>query len=243
MERKVQKYLSKIKRLYCTDVQHIENYDSVVNSKGGWVLHHRLETHFEDGTPRPLRCNLTSHELTALGMYYNRPANELIFLPKSEHCKLHACVNNNFKPLYGNKNMLGKHMSEDTKEKIRNSCKSVPHNGEWNKKVGVSLKAYWETVSADERKARLEKANKASVEKPLTQKQIEARRNNCSRIKNKGHAKGKKKYTNGVETHFYFEGQQPEGFYLGQHYPAHNKGVKKEGHCAREHSSPDERAF
>lgn len=75
---------------YCIpeEIEQIENYWLAKESNfDGWHIHHRLETHNSDGQRRLV--NLSIAELKALDMYYNRPANELVFLTASEHIKLH----------------------------------------------------------------------------------------------------------------------------------------------------------
>lgn len=75
---------------YCIkeEIEYIENYDKAkLENFNGWIIHHRLETHNSDGEKRIV--NLTVNELKELGMYFNRPAKELIFLTRSEHSKLH----------------------------------------------------------------------------------------------------------------------------------------------------------
>lgn len=75
---------------YCIpeQIEQIENYELAKKDNfNGWHIHHRLETHNSDGEKRLV--NLSREELIALDMYYNRPANELIFLTNSEHMKLH----------------------------------------------------------------------------------------------------------------------------------------------------------
>lgn len=75
---------------YCIpeQIEQVENYQFAKKDNfDGWCIHHRLETHNSDGEKRLV--NLSKAELKALDMYYNRPANELIFLTKSEHSKLH----------------------------------------------------------------------------------------------------------------------------------------------------------
>lgn len=74
---------------YCKDLSKVENYEKALNSPEKWDVHHRLETHFSDGTLRPLNARLSYKELIALKMYYNRPPEELIFMKHSEHMKLH----------------------------------------------------------------------------------------------------------------------------------------------------------
>ena len=75
-------------RSYCKNYKAIENYDKAVkDSFIGWCVHHRLETHTSDGELRLVALDMA--ELIALDMYYNRPAEELVFMTKAEHNKLH----------------------------------------------------------------------------------------------------------------------------------------------------------
>lgn len=53
----------------------------------GWHIHHRLETHTSNGNIRLI--SISKDELIALDMYYDRPANELIFMKSSDHISLH----------------------------------------------------------------------------------------------------------------------------------------------------------
>ena len=128
---------------FCYELENVENYELAKRDNfKGWVIHHRLETHFSDGSIRPNKCNITVDELKELDMYYNRPADELIFMKKSEHIKLHCLLNTNFKPLYGNKHTLGFHPSAESKAKMSKAAKNVVHTQEWNKKVSESQKKY-----------------------------------------------------------------------------------------------------
>ena len=93
-------------KYYCKEPEKIENYEkALADNFKGWECHHRLETHNSDGERRLV--DITADELKALDMYYNRPADELIFLTTSEH---HA-----FKK--------GKPRSEETKKKMREAKK------------------------------------------------------------------------------------------------------------------------
>lgn len=74
---------------HTNDLSLVENYDKALKSEEMYVLHHRLETYFSDGTPRPSSGFLSQRELMALDMYYNRPPEELIFMEIKEHSKLH----------------------------------------------------------------------------------------------------------------------------------------------------------
>lgn len=71
--------------------EQIENYElAKADDFKGWHCHHRLETHTADGKRR--KVDLSREELIAMNMYYNRPANELIFMKAGEHISLHKRV-------------------------------------------------------------------------------------------------------------------------------------------------------
>ena len=75
-------------KYYCKNYQDIENYEkALADNFKNWDVHHHLETHNSDGERRLV--DITADELKALNMYYNRPAEELIFLKHSEHQFLH----------------------------------------------------------------------------------------------------------------------------------------------------------
>lgn len=77
-----------LRKYCCEDFSLIENYEKAINdNENMWVCHHRNE----------ITMNLTPDELKKLGLYWNRPASELIFLTRSEHSKLHKNANHHFK--------------------------------------------------------------------------------------------------------------------------------------------------
>jgi len=79
-----------LKSYCCDDITKIENYEAAKADKFvNWQCHHRLETHTSDGERRLV--DLTRRELNAFGMYWKRPASELILLPMIEHRRLHLC--------------------------------------------------------------------------------------------------------------------------------------------------------
>ena len=101
------------KRYYCKDIENVENYEAAKKDDFvGWECHHRLETHTPDGKRRD--ADIGYKELKALGLYYNRPAEELIFLTTREH--------NAFKKGKTAWNK-GKKMSEEYCRKMRESHK------------------------------------------------------------------------------------------------------------------------
>lgn len=69
---------------YCKeDPKLIENYEKAVNDPDNvWVVHHRLE--IRDGYTNSRK------DLKLMGLYYHRPAAELVLLLSSEHTKLHS---------------------------------------------------------------------------------------------------------------------------------------------------------
>lgn len=68
---------------YCNgDITKIENYDkAIADTTQTWCCHHRGEI---------LPCGRFSRrQLRKFGLYYNRPPEELIFVTRGEHQKMH----------------------------------------------------------------------------------------------------------------------------------------------------------
>ena len=107
---------------FCKEPENIENYEkALADNFVGWCCHHRLETHNSDGERRLV--DITPAELKALGMYYNRPAPELIFLTISEHRSLHNSGSGNPMRNEDTRNKMsetkkGHILSEETKKKL-----------------------------------------------------------------------------------------------------------------------------
>lgn len=60
-------------KLFCSDkISEIENYKEANKSKKFWYCKHLLE----------INGAYSREELKCMGLYWNRPANELIFLSK-----------------------------------------------------------------------------------------------------------------------------------------------------------------
>lgn len=99
---------------FCKDYTNIENYEKAkADNFKGWCIHHRLETHNSYGERRLV--NISAAELQALGMYWNRPASELIFMKHSEHTQLHQKGEDN--------SFYGRRHSEESKKKMSESQK------------------------------------------------------------------------------------------------------------------------
>lgn len=87
--------ISKTIENFCSeDPSLIENYEAAVNDKRTrWHCHHRYEISV-DG-----KEVLTKDELIAKGLYYSRPASELIFLKPTDHIKMHMDADNRFEKI------------------------------------------------------------------------------------------------------------------------------------------------
>lgn len=138
---------------FCKEPEKIENYDKAkADNFKGRRCHHRLETHTSDGERRAVDISVA--ELQALGMYWYRPASELIFLTISEHRSLHTKGESN--PMYGkqgywkgktgpnkgklageNNLMYGKKHSDETLRKMREAKKGKHASKETKKKMSL----------------------------------------------------------------------------------------------------------
>ena len=179
---------------FCKEPEKIENYyKALADNFVGWCIHHRLQTWTSDGERREV--DITKAELIVLGMYYNRPAEELIFLTTSEHRQLHS----KGKPGYWKGKSTwnkGKKMSE---EYCRKNSESHKGQTPWNKGISMS----------DEQKKKLSAAHKG---KHLS----EEHKKKLSEVhKGESHpAFGKHWYNNGIINKLCYE--CPEGFTPGQ---------------------------
>lgn len=150
-----------IKDYCCEDISLIENYDLAINDKTQiWHCHHRGEV---------LPCGrFTRDDLKKFNLYYNRPANELIFLTPKEHKALHknnlgkihseetkqkisnrlkghTAWNKGIEFLKGEKNgMYGKKHSDESKKKMSEACKGKTQSDERKKKTSEAMKLWWQ---------------------------------------------------------------------------------------------------
>lgn len=101
------------------DLSKIENYELAKKDNfKGWVCHHRLELTLDGEYAHNVE------DLKRLGMYYNRPYFELIFLKRSEHTSIH------------NK---GSKLTKEHKNKISNSLKGKTFSDERCNNISKSL--------------------------------------------------------------------------------------------------------
>ena len=157
----------------CDDISLIENYSKAISDINQvWICHHRLE--IQNGV------SVSTKELKSKGLYYKRPANELIFLTEDEHKKLHGKNQRD-----ETKKKLGAKSKEwwstDKEIKLKNSLldkdghpwnygKPSPQKGtkkspETIQRMKEAKKEWWKNheISEEERKRRSEGGKKAAV--------------------------------------------------------------------------------
>lgn len=73
---------SAMARMYCCDpIENIKGFKEASESSEKYHIHHRFE-----------EMGLSQADLKELGMYYNRPACELVFMNGREHNKMHTTL-------------------------------------------------------------------------------------------------------------------------------------------------------
>lgn len=127
------------KGCFCQNPELIENYDLAISDETQmWECHHRLEEF------------VSKQWLIDHNDYYNVSPNELIFLTKTEHRRLHRVWRNKSLMTEEIKKKIsetkkknpirfwkGKNLSEETKRKISESKKgSIP----WNKGLKMEIR-------------------------------------------------------------------------------------------------------
>ena len=159
-------------KYYCKDYENIENYEKAkADDFKNWEVHHRVETHTSDGERRLVY--ITRRELIALNMYYNRPADELIFLTIYEHKSLHQKGKHHSeeskkkmseakKEKYIGKDnpFYGKHHSEESKKKISDAKKGKPKSEETRNKMSDAHKGKYHS---EETKKKIGEINKVKM--------------------------------------------------------------------------------
>ena len=129
------------------ELEKIENYEQAIADKDNiWVCHHRLELTLDGEFANYKK------DLIRMGMYYNRPAFELIFMTKADHAKMHKKVqpysNETKKKLakimIGTKGLrCGAKLSEETKEKLRQANLGKKHKPEDIQKMREAQLKRW----------------------------------------------------------------------------------------------------
>ena len=112
-------------KICCDNLSQVENFEKAINDHDEiWHLHHRLETHDENGNKRSR--NIPMKVLKEKNLYYNRPASELIFLTNEEHSSLHR------------KGFI--YTNEEKKQMSERMKKYVDEHPEFKENISKSLK-------------------------------------------------------------------------------------------------------
>lgn len=202
---------------YCDeDISLIENYYLAIKDKSQiWECHHRLEIQDDK--------ILSRQDLKNQGLYYKRPASELIFLTRSEHTSLHAKNRSQESKNKFSQKMKGKLKSKEFKEKVSKGLKGRSPSEEHRRHLSESLTG---KLLSDKTKKKLSVINtgkKLSLEtrKKMSESKIGEKhpmygKHLSSEQKKKcgKGSKGKFWFTNGITTIFAYE--CPEGFWPGR---------------------------
>lgn len=161
---------------YCKeDISLIENYDkAIADTTQTWVCHHRLE--IQDGH------NNSLDYLKKNNLYYHRPANELIFLTRGEHTKLHN---------------TGKHISEETRRKISKFHKGKSLTEEHRRKLSEAKigNTIWKGKHhTEETRKKMSEAKKGNTYNKGTHWYNNGSVNKCAFECPEGFVKGRLKY-------------------------------------------------
>lgn len=192
------------RRYCCEDISSIENYEKAIADKRTWHCHHRKETDE----------NLTNKQLIEMGLYYNRPAAELIFLHPSDHISAHQKGRTPWNKGVPGTEDFRKKMSEVTSGE-NNPFYGRHHTEETKKKISEAHKGM---RLSEETKRRLSEMNKGRNNHFFGKHHSEETRKKWS-LKRSGKNNpqyGKRLYNNGIKEAFCFEGQQPEGWVRGK---------------------------
>ena len=106
----------------CEPLELVENYAAAkADDFKCWDIHHRGEI---------LPCGrFSTDDLKKFGLYWNRPASELIWLRHDEHIAMHKT---------GHKFLLGKHHSAETRKKMSISLKGRVFSKEHCEKLSTN---------------------------------------------------------------------------------------------------------
>ena len=148
---------------FCSEpLELVENYQqALADDFEGWCIHHRLEVQ-PDGT------RVSRQELKDNGLYFHRPASELVFMRCGEHTTLH---------MLGNACMKGKQLSEEHRKKLSESLRCKHLSEETRKKMSESRKG--RTLSEEHRKKMSESHKGKHNSAETRQKMSEAHKGKC----------------------------------------------------------------
>lgn len=113
---------------YCKDdISLIENYDkAIADTTQTWICHHRDEVRV---LPSGIKVYRSVEELQENGRYYHCPANELIFVTRADHNKIHC---------------IGKSHTNNHNKAISNGMKGHKCSDECRNKMTEARRLYWQ---------------------------------------------------------------------------------------------------
>ena len=180
-----------VRKFCCEDIRNIENYDkAIADSDRVWHCHHRLEVFWWFVS--------SAEDLKKQGLYYDRPARELIFLTSNDHMKLHQ-----------------QNRTNETKKKMMKT-RSMKGISEAQREHAIELGRWWKGKKRSEKFGILISiANKGKILSEETKHLISLHHADVSGANNpmfgkKGAALGKHWFNNGEKELYAFD--CPEGF-------------------------------
>ena len=152
---------------YCSEpLDRIENYyRASTDQTKTWHCHHKLE----------ISLQLSKKELIEQNLYFDRPANELIFMTPQEHHALH-----NSQPSH-RATLKGMQKSPEHKAKIGAANKGKLRTPETKARISAATKG---KSKSPEHKAKIIAANKGKLRTPETKARISAAKKGSIRINN-----------------------------------------------------------
>lgn len=171
---------------YCKDFAKIENYDKAIADNSKWHIHHRLETHKYKDRKRIEWIErdevVPSKILKQLGLYYDRPAEELIFLTEHDHMSIHGTNVSDERREASGKYWKGKKrgpMSEETKKKLSEIhkgrtpwIKGKHHTEETKRKLSEAQKGVKRGPLSEDQKRKQSEAMKGHTVSEETRQKI-----------------------------------------------------------------------
>ena len=157
----------------CESLELVENYAAAkADDFKGWDIHHRGEI---------LPCGrFSTDDLKKFGLYWNRPASELIWLRHDEHIAMHSAGNSYAK---GNKSNKGKHLSEETRKKLSEANKGKHLSEETRQKMSEAKRGenhpFFGKHHSEESRRKMSESRKGKKQSP---EEIERRRNSLKKF-------------------------------------------------------------
>lgn len=130
------------KQFCCEPIENIEGYQQMIESDDEWCTHHRREISEEK----------SYKQLIKEGLYWHRPASELVFMTEFDHKSIH-----------------GKNRRPETRKKRSDSLKGRKHKEESKKRMSEAQKG---KVISDETRRKMSEAQKGKHPSKETLKKL-----------------------------------------------------------------------